>query len=128
MIWVVVTGSRDHDKRDAIWKKLDEVADRYGREYMVVVTGDCPKGGADLHAINWAKKNFVPYFNWPAAFPILGRSAGPIRNRKMLEWVAMQKNRTVLAFPRGESLGTRGAVKIANELDIYVDEVEYEDL
>lgn len=64
--------------------------------------------GADLHAKHWADDNGVPVRNFNAEWDKYGRSAGPIRNEKMLKEF---KPDAVVAFPGGS--GTKHMITIA---------------
>lgn len=75
--------------------------------------------GADDLAASWAKGAGVSTTEFPANWEEHGRAAGPIRNRKMLEW--MQPD-IVLAFPGGR--GTADCVSQARRMGIEVREVQ----
>jgi hypothetical protein len=106
---VLVCGGRDYEDESAIQKALDE------RHRVISFThlihGDC--SGADRIAAKWARVHGVQ----PVACEALwnfGRSAGPIRNRRMLEL----SPDLVIAFPGG--IGTADMMRQAREANIDV--------
>jgi hypothetical protein len=111
---VIVTGSRDWPDPKIVWSALDAIAIEAAGEPLVVVTGAC-RTGADAAAAVWARR--AERSGWqvteephPADWDTLGRSAGPIRNRQMVEAGAD----LVLAFVGpGPSRGTRGTIALA---------------
>ena len=74
-------------------------------------------GGADILAENWAKKNEIPYFGFPARFATgtRGSAEGPLRNQRMLDIV---KPDLVVAFPGGR--GTKNCVEEAEKRGIKI--------
>jgi hypothetical protein len=64
--------------------------------------------GADRHADLWAWRNNVGRSHFPAHWTSKGKSAGPLRNAKMLDDRAPH---AVVAFPGGR--GTESMVKLA---------------
>lgn len=113
---ILVTGSRDWTDRQTIidafldlneWRPIDW-------DDVVVVHGDCPTG-ADHIADVWARSVGLKVEAHPADWSI-GKKAGPLRNKKMVDLGAD----IVLAFPKGESRGTRGCIKLAQEAGLEV--------
>jgi len=107
---VLVCGSRefnDYSEVDAILKML--------KKPLHIVSGGAP--GADSIAEVWAKKNNVPCTVELADWETYGRAAGPIRNQKMLD---AHKPVLVLAFPVGDSPGTRDMVRRARKAGVGV--------
>lgn len=100
---VIVTGSRDCDWRD--WPGIKAALE--AAKPTLVVQGGC--AGADALAVRWAAANDIPcetiVANWAS-----GRRAGPERNARMLSYFP---DALVIAFPKGESRGTRGCVAMA---------------
>lgn len=108
---ILITGSRDLSDYEVVASALSKtvVAD------SVVVHGDCPTG-ADALAEKWCNSNGVHTEKHPAQWAELGKRAGPVRNIQMVELGAA----VCLAFPRGESRGTRHCMRIASEAGIEV--------
>lgn len=137
MIYLFVTGSRDWDKPKVILSDLNHELEVAGPEDLILITGFC-KTGADSIAIGWAVRNELPHLNWPARWKSeYYRSAGPRRNKHMGEWLyllrenlePMEDNKfKAYAYPKGESRGTRGMMKILSEKNILCIPREYEDV
>lgn len=108
---VAVSGGRHYSNKRRVFDVLDEI--HAEDPISLLIEGECPDGGADELARQWAKSREVNYkgvppkvqkYGWPAA--------GPLRNREMGE---MRPNLWVL-FPGGR--GTNSAKGIAEELGI----------
>ena len=119
---VLVTGSRSWDDRLAVNAALIMMANvaRSREEGLVVIHGAAR--GADTMAHDWAK-------HWydrgrpvqPVAYPAdwsKGKRAGMDRNRLMVD--ENPDIDYVLAFPLGESKGTRGCMKYAESKGLLV--------
>lgn len=115
---LVVTGSRNADEKDGerIMLTLDAIERRNKGRRIVVHHGGAK--GADSYAAKWASQGIrreeAPHL---ADWSRHGRAAGPIRNKEMLR---SAKHEIVLAFPKGESKGTRGAMREAKRLGLKV--------
>jgi hypothetical protein len=103
MSTVIVTGSRLCDWRD--WPGIKAALD--AAKPTLVVQGGAR--GADALAARWAAANDVPCETFTAHWA-LGRTAGPLRNARMLD---AHLEALVLAFPRGESRGTWDCIRQA---------------
>jgi len=110
---VIVTGARLWPRMayPVIWQVLA------AHNPKLVVHGGCVEG-ADEMAERWARNNDVDSrivrARWTAdTGGKLDRSAGPRRNRRMLE---LFPDRSVLAFPYGNSKGTGDCIRQAVEL------------
>ena len=66
--------------------------------------------GADALAIKLAEENGVPFHEIKADWAKYGRAAGPRRNEDLVATVDI-----LLAFPIGESKGTRGCIQLAKK-------------
>jgi len=86
---------------------------------IIVTEGQCPYGGVDDYAYEWAvahQPRTVPDRH-PADWLTLGKAAaGPVRNSEM---VALHPD-VVLAFPGPESKGTINCIKQAQRAQILV--------
>lgn len=118
---LIVTGSRDWEKESHIWTALNIFTEF--SPLVELIHGHCLTG-ADQIADNWAEfRNYHKYgpvfvTRYPAKWTLHGKAAGPIRNREMI-----RENLDadyVLAFPLGESRGTRGCMEIAEEFGLNV--------
>lgn len=112
-IRVIVTGSRHLDDPTPVVQALRELANDHAE--LTVVHGDCPSG-ADRHAARWCRTEGsthptcrVVEESHPANWQGHGKSAGPIRNRKM---VALGAD-LMLAFPLDGGRGTQHCVRVA---------------
>ena len=106
MYRVLVTGSRYHTDVDLIHGALEDLLEEHGKN-LVIVTGGA--SGADALAYKFAVCNGLEAETYPADWGKHGKSAGPIRNQQMVDTAPDE----VLAFPHGESRGTRGCIKMA---------------
>ncbi len=119
-VHVLITGSRDWEKRYLIWHYLTEIRIMNGN--MTVVHGDCPTG-ADRMAREWCESmnkwhqgKVVEEERHPARWDLYGKRAGFLRNKFMAELGAD----ICLAFNRNRSLGTSHCVNCAREEGIPV--------
>lgn len=116
---VLVTGSRDWTSFavQVAMERLLELLAMTDRLPMVVVSGG--GRGADALAFEWASQ-FQPTLatteTHPADWELLGKAAGPLRNQEMVAAGAD----ICLAFPLGESRGTRDCMERARKAGIPV--------
>ena len=104
MSTVLVCGGRDYDDRDNVFDALDALHAEY--TFDRVIHGGAM--GADYLAHEWATSRRVVVRTFMADWNRYGRSAGPIRNRQMLE---EGQPDLVVAFPGGS--GTANMIKQA---------------
>lgn len=126
---VLVTGSRRWDRADVVWACLDIIAAeaaKEGVEQLVVVHG-CARG-ADTAADRWVRAGRHPLSvtaeRHPANWSEHGRSAGMLRNRRMVAAGAD----VCLAFVRDASPGAQHCAREAERADIPVQWLDYADL
>lgn len=109
---ILVCGGRDYTD----FSRIQEVLN------MRIDTGDTlihgAANGADSLAAKWAAMRGVKTIAFPANWAKYGRSAGPVRNKLMLD----QNPDMVIAFPGGR--GTAHMVRIAKDAKIPVVEVQ----
>lgn len=112
---LLITGSRN-------WTDTQRVYDFLARTITdpdwVIVHGACPTG-ADAIADHWATMTGYPVERHAADWDRRGKAAGPIRNQEMVDAGAD----VCLAFPLGESRGTRDCMRRARAAGIPVIEV-----
>lgn len=111
---LMVTGSRHWDDPFLLWSVLD-VFTKYPlrrKEKVTLVHGGCLRG-ADFYANEWAENMPVRIKVYPAQWNLWGNAAGPIRNEEMI--YENPDTDYVLAFPLGDSAGTRNCMDIASE-------------
>lgn len=115
---LIVTGSRDWEKEDHIWDTLrvfaDDALDK--GEEVTLIHGDCPTG-ADAIADFVAQEIGFEVIRYPADWS-KGKKAGPERNRRMID--ENLDADYVLAFPLGESRGTRHCMGYAERQGLQV--------
>ena len=108
---VIVCGGRDFDNRAFVWTKLDAV--HLDRPITELMQGGAK--GADALASEWASyRPEITRYVCKADWEKHGTAAGPIRNKRMLEW----HPDLVVAFPGGS--GTANMVKLATEAGVEV--------
>lgn len=107
---VLVTGSRDWSDGLRVWEELTAVKVRP----LTVVEGACPTG-ADKYAYYWTLfRDDVISERHPAAWDELGKRAGMVRNRWMVDLGAD----LCLAFIRDYSVGSTNCANLAASVGI----------
>lgn len=112
---LLVCGSRTWTDTEYLSTYLDGVLGG-GPPIEVLIHGDAP--GADTIAGHWAELHGIPVESFSADWEQYGKSAGPIRNRKML---VEGKPTLVLAFldkPLAESRGTANMLAQAEKAGV----------
>ena len=114
---ILVTGSRDWSDSMSLSKALAlEVVPAIEKGLdVVVIHGDCPTG-ADAITQEVCDANNVPTERHPADWATYGRSAGPVRNKYMVDLGAD----VCLAFPLLNSRGTLNCMRLAEQAGIPV--------
>jgi hypothetical protein len=113
---VLVTGSRDFKDQEAVRQDLARVLTKFGcRPDQVVVVNGMARG-LDTVARSAAIELGMRVEDHPAHWDRHGKSAGHKRNAEMVAAGA----RGAIAYPLGESRGTRGAIKLAEAAGIPV--------
>lgn len=108
---ILVCGGRDYKDYATLFSVLDS-------KYLctLIIHGDAR--GADHLADEWARSRGISLAVFPANWKGHGKSAGPIRNRLMLDYM---KPDLVVAFPGGR--GTADMVKYARAMGVPVEEI-----
>lgn len=112
---VLVCGGRDYASQATAFGVLDMLSE--DRCINAIIQGDCPTG-ADKLARMWCISRNHHFDRYPADWNTHGRSAGPIRNQRMID---EGKPDLVVAFPGGR--GTADMVRRARAAGIEVQEV-----
>lgn len=112
---ILITGSRDWTDKQLLANKLFEITGCYTKDEIVVVHGGCPTG-ADAMAEQLCQNYGIATEVYPADWNKHGKAAGPIRNQQMVDLGAD----ICLAFPKGESRGTRHCMRAAEKAGIEV--------
>ena len=110
---MLVCGGRDFADLEKVRRTLNPYLTHGG---LTVAHGAAR--GADTLAGRWAKVNGTPVVEYPADWTTHGRSAGPIRNRQMLDSFRPD---VVVAFLGGR--GTADMVSIAQAAGVPTVEV-----
>ena len=80
---VVIAGSRNFEDYALFCSVVDKYLSRIRNEYdLVILSGHC--SGADMMAERYAKENGFALEIFPADWS-LGRKAGPLRNKQMVD-------------------------------------------
>jgi hypothetical protein len=108
---VLVCGGREYDDQE--W--VNFVLDRESATHQIELVMQGGARGADTLARLWAESRCVDCLTVPANWEKHGRSAGPIRNTRMLTY----KPDRVIAFAGGR--GTANMVKQARGAGIFVE-------
>jgi hypothetical protein len=103
---ILVCGGRDYADTKLLERILDCAVDKWGKDGIVIIHGGAR--GADSLAGRWAEYHKIECIEEKADWKKHGKSAGPIRNQKMLDEHAPD---IVVAFPGGT--GTAHMVKIS---------------
>lgn len=111
---VIITGGRDYEYKDMVYKVLDFFAPD------MIIVGDCPTG-ADALAYEWATQtnNWTDVKIYKADWKKHGKSAGPKRNKQMIEQNIHAD--VVIAFKGGK--GTANTISLARKAGLLVFEV-----
>lgn len=119
---IIVSGWRDWPTTDAGLVENELALLKRAGLIGLLVDGACT--GVDQIAHDWALGAGVDTKRFPADWSI-GKSAGPERNREMLDWAKSEaEERAVsvclLAFPGATSRGTKDCIEAAKERKIEV--------
>lgn len=123
---LIVTGSRSAGAQP-VHEGLNNIVKRKGTKPFLLIHGGAQ--GADAHADSWAKRNGVNVARIDALWDAEGRSAGPKRNQRMLDYaiaLAGGLGETIgrpiflrgVAFPGPGSRGTWHMVKLLRDARI----------
>ncbi len=111
---VVITGGRDFDDRELLFKTLDAIHD--DRPITLIRNGGMT--GADALSSRWAYERKIDTECVGALWGTYGSKAGPLRN----DWLLSRPTKLLVAFPGGR--GTQSTIGIARRRRIEVIEVE----
>lgn len=107
---VVIAGSRNFNNYEQFSAVVDKCLSRIRKEYeIIILSGHC--SGADLMAERYAKENGFGLEVFPADWS-LGRKAGPLRNKQMVDVADY-----AIAFPSG-GRGTQSLINLAQRKGI----------
>ena len=117
---ILVTGSRNWTDVDKVRRTLGLfLPDPYGVDIMPELVHGDARGLDRMAAMIW-QDWMGPTMAYPAQWDLYGNAAGPIRNQAMVDAGGYS---VCLAFPIGESRGTRDCMDRARKAGILVLEV-----
>ena len=103
----IICGGRNFSDKQTLYNVLTKAYKL--NIFSELVLGEAP--GADYLAKEWAKENNISFTEFKANWEAYGNAAGPIRNRKMLDFGAT----VVIAFAGGR--GTANMISQAKDRD-----------
>ena len=115
MTKIIIAGSRNFNNKELLYKKVDEILSTIDDE-IEFVSGHCR--GADMLGELYAIDHHINFITFPALWNTYGKSAGYIRNYEMAKYAS--EDGILIAFPIGESKGTRMMIKIAKQIGMKV--------
>lgn len=105
---LAIVGSRnfnDYDKFKMFINKSLKIWKKYPEE---IISGGAK--GADTLAENYGNDNNIPVTIFEAEWSVYGRSAGPIRNKLIIE-----RATHIVAFPSRSGRGTQHSISLAKK-------------
>lgn len=81
---VLVCGGRYYNDEETFNATMKHLHGKHKR-ITVIIQGECPFGGADKMAKDWAETNGIRCIGFPANFKKYGKAGGPLRNQQMIE-------------------------------------------
>lgn len=120
---ILVCGGRHFNNYSVLEYVLDNQIDNCNvYNNLEIVSGGCK--GADTLAIEYATRNSIPYKVFNADWTKYGKSAGPIRNKCMIDYIKKDTS-VVIAFTSNKTIGTRNTIQLARKENIPVIEIPY---
>ena len=122
---ILVCGGRHFEDYDFLKRVLENVL----KEKMLtpkdveIVSGHSK--GADSLGERWAEENNASVKIFPADWVKYKKSAGPIRNKQMIDYINCFENKMVVAFVSPNSKGTKQTISLAEKNKIPVIITEY---
>jgi len=112
---LIIAGGRNFSDKRRVYKALKQVADKHGKDNMMVISGGAT--GADSLGELAAKALGIKVKRFPANWKKYGKSAGPKRNAQMAN-----EGTHLIAFWDGKSRGTMNMINNAKKkgLSVYV--------
>jgi len=103
MTYVLIAGNRDYENKEEFFALVDRDLKDVNDDIIIVEGG---AKGADRLAKLYAVSHEYGHIRVNAQWNLLGKQAGPIRNLKMTDYVAMQEKSLAIFFWDGISKGT----------------------
>lgn len=124
MTRIIIAGSREFNDYEKMLKALDELGVHLMNAInpIEIISGHAP--GADTLGERFAKAYDYTLKIFPAEWDKYGKAAGPIRNEQMAKYAAESDQGILVAFPIGESRGTRNMIKLAKQYGLEIEVIE----
>ena len=124
MTRVIIAGSRKFNDYLKLVTCLDDIGIHLINtiDPIEIVSGHA--AGADMLGERFAKVYGYPLKVFPAEWEKYGKAAGPIRNEEMAKYASKADRGILVAFPMGESSGTRNMIELAKRYGLEVDVFE----
>ena len=113
---VIIAGLRNFNDYDLFKSELEKMIHNNAIEISEIVSGGA--SGVDTMAEKYANENGIVLKVFNANWKKYGRSAGPVRNKEMAEYVG--EKGALIAFWDYKSKGTGSMIKIAEKMNFYV--------
>lgn len=107
---IVIGGCRYYNNYQVFKEYVDNCFDGINKSEIVILSGHC--SGVDSMAELYAKQNNITLEIYPADWHKFGKSAGPRRNKQMVD-----NADCVIAFWDNQSRGTQSLINFAKESD-----------
>ncbi len=122
---ILVCGGRHFENYDLLKNILDKVlkSKNLTPKDVEIVSGQCK--GADRLGERWAEETKASVKIFPADWVKYKKSAGPIRNKQMIDYITCFSDKLVVAFVSPNSKGTKNTIKLAQKNNIPVITTEY---
>ena len=122
---IIICGGRHFNDYELLMSRLNDIiaSNKIDIKQLEIVSGHCE--GADMLGEKCAADLGAKCTVFPAQWKKYGRSAGPIRNKQMIDYIKDCDNPIVLAFVNERTKGTRNTVSLAQKNNIPVFQYEY---
>ena len=124
MTRVIIAGSRQFNDYKLMLNTLDELGVHLINtiDPVEIISGHAP--GADTLGEKFAKAYGYTLKIFTADWNKYGKAAGPIQNEEMAKYASEADRGILIAFPVGESRGTRNMIKLAKQYGLEIEIVE----
>lgn len=124
MTRVIIAGSRKFNDYDKLLNAVNDCGIHLinSVDPVEIVSGHA--SGADSLGEKMAKAYKYPLKIFPAEWDTYGKSAGVIRNKQMAQYASEADRGILIAFPIGESRGTRNMIELAKRYGLEIEVIE----
>ena len=122
--YLLVAGTRTFNDYGLLSSEIKRLTSRYNNDICIVSGG---ARGADALAKRYAEDNGLEYLEFKAEWYKYGKSAGPIRNKEMHQFISKFDNRGCVLFWDGKSKGTKYNIELSRKYNNQLRIVEYKD-